>query len=140
MTAASWALAAAETIAAIKRLQSRLVRFGPSAAQGDAHATLSIEASRRAPVNLVGADYASPAAGQSVANATVLIGVVTHRQHGPGFQDKYGHARCSAQAQRSSHISRNQGRERCMWNTYGGLLLGCQTTHRECWSAVAERR
>src|SRR5580658_5086092 len=44
--------------------------------QHDAHAALAIHLSRRGPVDFVGADHAAAAAGEFVADAAVLIGVI----------------------------------------------------------------
>src|ERR1700723_1350130 len=61
--------------------------------QGDSYSALAIYLGRGGPVDFVGADHAAAAAGQFIADATVLIGVVAHLQNHAGLQYKHWNPR-----------------------------------------------
>src|ERR1700691_299078 len=63
-----------------------------SRTQHDSHTALAVQLGGCVPVDFVGADYAGAAAGQFIADAAILIGVVADRQNHASFQHKDGHA------------------------------------------------
>src|ERR1700691_2477818 len=64
------------------------------AAQRHPHAALAIYLGGRGPVDFIGADHAAAAAGEFVADATFLIGIVAYRQDHARLEDEYRNSRC----------------------------------------------
>jgi hypothetical protein len=76
----------------LERLEFRGLREVSSAAQGDAHAALCVDASGRGPVDFVGTDHPTSSADQGVRDAAVLVAVTADRQCGAGVQHEDGHS------------------------------------------------
>jgi len=75
-----------------ERLEFRGLRDVSSAAQGDSHAALCVDASGRGPVDFVSTDDPTSSADQGVRDAAVLVAVTADGQYGAGVQDEDGHA------------------------------------------------
>src|SRR5271157_6093016 len=68
-------------------------------AQRHSHAALLIDLRGRGPVDFIGGDHAIASAGQFVADASVLVGVIAYRQNCSGFQHEHRNSRsCAGEA------------------------------------------
>ena len=76
----------------VEGLEFRGLRDVWSAAQGDAHAALCVDASGRGPVDFVGTDDPTSSADEGVRDAIVLVAVTADGQCGAGVQDEDGRA------------------------------------------------
>src|SRR6202453_719940 len=104
-----------------------------SAAQRHPHAALAIYLGGRGPVDFIRADHAAAAAGELVADATFLIGVVAHLQDHARLEDEYRNSRCRPARPCALGDVAGIGNLR---HVIGGRLL----TGRDTYSAYGELR
>src|ERR1035438_6651527 len=106
-----------------------------SAAQHHPHAALLVHLSGRCPVDFIGADHTAASAGQFVADAALLVGVIAHRQNRSRFQHKDGHSRrCAGEARVGCrHVGRSVAGVRDQWHFLHHWLTGCRSNvaHRQ---------